>query len=63
MILAKLYKNPNKIEKLQSIMSKHIQGTEYGTRKNFVIKNLALMFLLLRKNRNYMITKWKDIIG
>lgn len=44
-------------------MSKHIQGTEYGTRKNFIIKNLSLVLLLLRKNRNYMISKWKDIIG
>lgn len=36
-ILNKLYKNPNKIEKLQSIMSKHVKATEYGTRKNYVI--------------------------
>ena len=62
-ILNKLYKNPNKIEKLQSIMSKHVKATEYGTRKNYVIKNLVLVLLVLRKNRNYMIGNWRCNIG
>ncbi len=62
-ILTKLYKNPKKVEKLQSIVSKHIKMTSIGSRKNFLTKNLVLIFLLLRKNRNYIIEKWKDNIA
>lgn len=44
-------------------MSKHIKATEYKSRKNFIIKNLVLVLLVLRKNRNYMIHRWRDNIN
>lgn len=44
-------------------MSKHIKGSDYKSRKNFIIKNLVLIMLVLRKNRNYMVYKWKESIN
>ena len=61
-MLNKLYKNPAKVDKLQTIVIKHIKQAEIGTKKIFMLKSIIFIFLILRKTRNHLLDKWLAVI-